>query len=70
MAFDLSQLITQAGSFGTILFGFDTELDGTNAARRIDQLGHGTVLAIAGMFELVDEASWCRASASTSLMRR
>src|SRR4029077_1635097 len=55
LAFDLSQLITQARSYGAILFGFDTELDGTHAAHRVDQLGDGTALAVAGMLELVDE---------------
>src|ERR1700686_4952914 len=54
-AFDSSQLITQARSFGAILFGFDTELDGADAAHRVDDLGDATALAVAGMFELVDE---------------
>jgi len=55
LAFDSSQLITQARGLGAILFGFDTELDSANAAHRVDQLGDGTVLAVASMFELVDE---------------
>lgn len=53
LAFDLSQLITQGRSFGAILFGFDTELDGADAAHRVDDLGDGAALAVAGMFELV-----------------
>jgi hypothetical protein len=55
LAFDSSQLIAQARSFGAILFGFDTELDGADAAHRVDNLGDATALAVAGMFELVNE---------------
>ncbi len=43
----------QARSFGAILFTFDTELDGADASHRVDDLGDGTALAVAGMFELV-----------------
>jgi hypothetical protein len=35
LAFGLSQLITQAHSFGAIFVSFDTELDGADAAHRI-----------------------------------
>jgi len=52
---DLSQLITQARSCVAILFGFNTELDCADAAHRVDDLGHATALAVAGMFEPVDE---------------
>jgi hypothetical protein len=53
--FDSSQLIPQSRSFGAILFGFDTELDGADATHRVDDLGDATALSVAGRFELVDE---------------
>jgi hypothetical protein len=37
------------------LFSFDTELDGADAAHRIDNLDDGTTLAVASMFELFGE---------------
>src|SRR5262249_43486452 len=49
------QLITEARSLGAILFSFDAELDGYDAARRVDHLDDSTALALARMFELVDE---------------
>jgi hypothetical protein len=55
LAFDLSQLITQSGSFGTVFFRFDIVLDGGDAAQRVDDLGDATALAVAGMLELVGE---------------
>src|SRR5260370_30532471 len=53
LVFDLSQFITQTRSFGAILCRFDMELDGGDAADRIENLGDGIVLAFAGVFELV-----------------
>ena len=55
MAFNLRQLITQARGFGAILFGFNPELDGAEAAHGVDHLGDRTILPLAGMFELVRE---------------
>jgi hypothetical protein len=55
LRFDSSELITQAGSFGTILSGFDTVLDCANAAHRIEDLDDSAAPAVAGMRELVDE---------------
>jgi len=55
LRFDLSNLITQAGSFGAILFSFDTELDCADAAHRIHNLDNGTTLAVASMRELFGE---------------
>src|SRR6266700_1985613 len=55
LAFDLSQLITWARSFGAILFSFDTELDSVDGTPRIHNLDDSTGLAVAGMFELVGE---------------
>src|SRR5260370_13549965 len=53
LIFDSSQFFTQARSFGAILCRFDMELDGGDAADRIENLGDGIVLAFAGMFQLV-----------------
>ena len=38
-----------------MLFCFDTELDGADAAHRIDNLDDRAALPFAGMFELVGE---------------
>src|SRR5260370_36349854 len=53
LIFDSSQFFTQARSFGAILCRFDMELDGGDAANRIENLGDGIVLAFAGMVQLV-----------------
>lgn len=45
-AFDLSRLISQACSFGSILFGFDTELNGTDAAKRIVEIVDAVPVAL------------------------
>jgi hypothetical protein len=52
---DFSQFFTQARSIVAILCRLDTELDGTDASNRIDNLGDATALALAGMLELVGE---------------
>jgi hypothetical protein len=53
LAFDLSQLIMQACSFGVRLFSFGSVLDSANTAHRVEDFGHGSALAAADMFELV-----------------
>jgi hypothetical protein len=68
LAFNSTQLIMQARSFGAILFSFDTELDGADASHRGDDLGDDTALAVAGRFELVGEIVLVPASSSS--MRR
>jgi hypothetical protein len=49
-ALDLSQLITQARSFGAILLRRDMVLDGANAPHRVENLDESIVLAFARMF--------------------
>jgi len=53
LAFDLSQLIMQARSFGARRFSFGSVLDSADASHRVEDLGHGSALAVTDMFELV-----------------
>jgi hypothetical protein len=53
LVFDLSQLITQAGSFGAVFCGFGIVLDGDDATHRVNDLGDATALAVAGRSDLV-----------------
>jgi hypothetical protein len=53
LRFNFSEPITQARSFGAILFSFDTVLDGRDAAHCIHNLGEGIFFALAKIFELV-----------------
>jgi hypothetical protein len=53
LVFDLSQLITQAGSFGAVFCGFGIVLDGDDATHRVNDLGDATALAVAGRSVLV-----------------
>jgi hypothetical protein len=46
LAFDVSQLITQAHSFGAGLFGFGGVLDSANASHCVEDFGHGVALAV------------------------
>src|SRR5229473_681852 len=53
LSLEFSQLFAQTRRFIAIFCRLDMELDGGDAADRIENLGDSIVLALAGMFELV-----------------
>src|SRR5229473_4670997 len=53
LSLEFSQLFAQTRRFIAIFCSLDMELDGGDAADRIENLGDRIVLAFAGMFQLV-----------------
>lgn len=53
LVFELAQFIAQAGGFVAILLRLETKLGSGDAADRIENLGDGIFLALAGMVEFV-----------------